>query len=94
MIWTGPVEQEKPQYTEKELERYEKREAKTPEKGRLVSTAPIFWEQIEPSPEASQQLNYNDWKQLGFLPQEMCSVIIPMFSNPSSGPPFAWAGTD
>ena len=24
LIWTGPVEQEKPQYTEKELERYEK----------------------------------------------------------------------
>ena len=28
----------------------------TPEKGRLISTAPIFWEQIEPSPEFSQQL--------------------------------------
>ena len=28
LIWTGPVEQEKPQYTEKELERYEKRGAK------------------------------------------------------------------
>ena len=25
LIWTGPVEQEKPQYTEEELERYEKR---------------------------------------------------------------------
>ena len=24
LIWTGPVEQEKPQYTEEELERYEK----------------------------------------------------------------------
>ena len=27
LIWTGPVEQEKPQYTEEELERYEKRGA-------------------------------------------------------------------
>ena len=41
LIWTGPVELEKQQYTEKELERYEKREAKTPEKGLLVSTASI-----------------------------------------------------
>ena len=63
-------------------------------KGHLISSAPICWEQIEPSPEVSQQLNYNDWKQLGFLPQEICNVIIPMFSNPSSGPPFAWPSTD
>ena len=28
LIWTGPVEQEQPQYTEEELERYEKRGAK------------------------------------------------------------------
>ena len=28
LIWTGPTEQEKPQYTEEELERYEKRGAK------------------------------------------------------------------
>ena len=27
-IWTGPVEQEQPKYTEEELERYEKRGAK------------------------------------------------------------------
>ena len=40
----------------------------TPEKGRLISTAPIYWEQTVPSPKVSQQLNYNDWKQLGFLP--------------------------
>ena len=66
----------------------------TPEKGRLVSTAPICWEQTEPSPKVSQQLNYNDWKQLGFLPQEICNVIIPMFSNPDSGPPFVWPGTN
>ena len=66
----------------------------TPEKGRLLPNAPISWEQIEPSPEVSQQLNYNDWKQLGLLPQEICKVIIPVFSNPSSGPPFAWPGTD
>ena len=60
----------------------------TPEKGRLISTALIWWEQTRPSPKVSQQLNYNDWKQLGFLPQEICNVIIPMFSNPSSVPPF------
>ena len=53
-----------------------------------MSTAPICWEQIEPSPEVIQQLNYNDWKQLGFLPQEICNVIIPMFSNPNLSPPF------
>ena len=34
----------------------------TPERGHLTSTAHICWEQIEPSPEVSQQLNYNDWK--------------------------------
>ena len=60
----------------------------TPEKGSLLSNAPICWEQIEPSPEASRQLNDNDWKQLRFLPQELCTTIIPVFSNPSSGPPF------
>ena len=31
-----------------------------PEKGHLISTAPICWEQIEPSPEVSQQINYSD----------------------------------
>ena len=31
---------------------------------------------------------------MGLLPQEVCKVIIPIFSNPSSGPPFAWPGTD
>ena len=33
LIWTGPLEQEKPQYTEEELERYEKRGAKIIDKG-------------------------------------------------------------
>ena len=65
-----------------------------PEKGHLMYTAPICWEQTEPSPEVSQQLNYNDWKQLRFLPQKIYNVIIPAFSNPSSGPPFVWPGTD
>ena len=37
LIWTGPVEQEKPQYAEKELERYEKRGAKIIDKGWLQS---------------------------------------------------------
>ena len=60
----------------------------TPEKGCLISTAPVCWEQIEPSPEVSQQCNYSDWKHLGFLPQEICNVIIPMFSNHNSGPTF------
>ena len=33
LIWTGPLEQEKPQYTEEELERYEKRGTKITDKG-------------------------------------------------------------
>ena len=66
----------------------------TPEKGCLVSTAPICWEQTEPSPKVSQQLHYNDWKQLGFMPQEVCNVIISMSSNPNSSPPFVWPGTN
>ena len=37
LIWTGPVEQEKPQQTEQELERYEKRGAKITDKGWLQS---------------------------------------------------------
>ena len=37
LIWTGPVKQEKPQYTEEELERYEKRRAKITDKGWLKS---------------------------------------------------------
>ena len=37
LIWTDPVEQEKPQYTEEELERYEKRGAKITDKGWLQS---------------------------------------------------------
>ena len=65
-----------------------------PEKGHLMYTAPICWEQTDPSPEVSQPLNYNDWKQLRFLPQKIYNVIIPAFSNPSSGPPFVWPGTD
>ena len=36
-IWTGPVEQEQPKYTEEELERYWKRRAKITDKGRLQS---------------------------------------------------------
>ena len=37
LIWTGPVEQEKPQYTEEELERYEKRGSKIIDNGWLQS---------------------------------------------------------
>ena len=37
LIWTGPVQQEKPQYTEEELERYEKIGAKITDKGWLQS---------------------------------------------------------
>ena len=33
LILAGPVEQEKPQYTEEELERYEKRGTKVTDKG-------------------------------------------------------------
>ena len=37
LIWTGPVEHEKPQHTEEELERYENRGAKITDKGWLQS---------------------------------------------------------
>ena len=37
LIWTGPVEQEKPQHTKEELERYEKRGAKITDRGWLQS---------------------------------------------------------
>ena len=37
LIRTGPVEQEKPQYTKEELERYEKRGVKITDKGWLES---------------------------------------------------------
>ena len=37
LIWTGPVEQEKPHYTKEELKRYEKRGAKITDKGWLRS---------------------------------------------------------
>ena len=45
-------------------------------------------------PRISWQLNNNDWKQFGFLPQGICNVIIPVFSYPRTGPPFAWLDTD
>ena len=35
LIWTGPLKQEKLQYTEEEVERYEKRGAKITSKGWL-----------------------------------------------------------
>ena len=54
---------------------------------------PYAGEKIEPSPEVSWQHNY-DWKQLGFLPQEIYNTIIPVFSNPRLCPPFAWPGAD
>ena len=37
LIWTGPVEQENPQYTQEEFKRYEKRGAKITDKGWLQS---------------------------------------------------------
>ena len=37
LFWTGPVEQEKPQHSEEEIERYEKRGAKIIDKGWLQS---------------------------------------------------------
>ena len=55
---------------------------------------PYMLEQIEPSPEVSQHIKYSDWKHLGFLPQEICNIIIPVFSNPNSDPPFFWPDTD
>ena len=66
----------------------------TLEKGCLLSNAPICWEQIEPSPKVSRQLNYNAWKTIVILPQKIYNVIIPVFSNHSSGPSFPYPGTD
>ena len=66
----------------------------TPKKGCLLSNVSICGEQIEPSPDVSRQLNYNDWKQLGFLSHEVYNTIILVFFNPTLGPPFAWPGTD
>ena len=50
LIWTGPVEQETPQYTEKEIKIYEKRGAKItdkgwlqPEDGRLIIPENAKW---------------------------------------------------
>ena len=37
LMWTGPVKQEKTQYTEEELERYEKRGTKIMDQGWLQS---------------------------------------------------------
>ena len=37
LIWTSPVKHEKPQYTEEELESYEKRGAKITDKGWVQS---------------------------------------------------------
>ena len=54
----------------------------TPKKGHLLSNVPIYWEQIEPSPEVSQQLDYNDWKQLGVLPQEIYNSTFRCFPIP------------
>ena len=59
----------------------------TPEKGSLITTARISWEQIQPSPEVNQQLNYHDRKQLEFLSQKICNITIPLISNSSTGPP-------
>ena len=38
LIWTGPVEQEKQQYTEKKLERYDKRGTKMTDKVLLIKS--------------------------------------------------------
>ena len=62
LIWTDPVEQEKPQYTEEELERYEKRGAKITDKawlqsanGRLVIPENVQWKSF---PKALELTNY------------------------------------
>ena len=64
LIWTGPVEQEKPQYTEEELKRYEKRGTEITDKG---------WLQSEDGrliiPENAQ------WKILKGLHQRFCLFV-------------------
>ena len=62
LIRTGPVEQEKPQYTEEELERYKKRGAKITDKGCLQSESErlVFPEnaQWKSFPKALELTNY------------------------------------
>ena len=65
LIWTGPVEQEKTQYTEEELERYEKRRTKITdngwlqsEDGRLIIPENAQWKSL---PKALELTNYVTW---------------------------------
>ena len=65
LIWTGPVEQETPQYTEKEIKIYEKRGAKItdkgwlqPEDGRLIIPENAQWKSL---PKALELTNYVTW---------------------------------
>ena len=69
LIWTGPVEQEIPQYTGEELERYEKRGAKITNKrwlqsedGRLIIPKSAQWKRF--TPEFS--FGYREYLPAGF----------------------------
>ena len=53
----------------------------TPEKGRLMSTAPICWEQIEPSPDVSWQPNYSGSKHGIFVSGKMQYNHSPLFQT-------------
>ena len=62
LIWTGPVEQEKPQRTEEELERYQQRGARITDKGwlqfedgRLIIPENAQWKSF---PKALELTNY------------------------------------
>ena len=58
LVWTGPAEQEKPQYAEEELDRYEKRGGKFTDKdwlqsedGRLIIPENVQWKILKGLPQ-------------------------------------------
>ena len=79
LIWTGPVEQEKPQYTEEELERYEKRGAKITDKewlqsedGRLIIPENAQWKILK-GLHQSFHLGVESTYQIGFRYSDSCT---------------------
>ena len=66
----------------------------TPKKEHLVSHSPICREQTNPAQKLADNLSIMIGNNWDFLSQEICYVIIAVFSSPSSCPPSAWPGTD
>ena len=66
----------------------------TPKKEHLVSNSSICREQTNPAQKLADNLSIMIGNNWAFLSQEICYVIIAVFSSPSSCPPSAWPGTD